>query len=187
MHHNINISFFWCEILLSTTRWYSTISVSSSHVLLWYNPHRSNPVEVQQRYAHGGSRNCRLCGHICVHRVAADSCHDLDRCDNALLWVICHFFWYYLHMLEILLLVRYFTPFDTKSKSSHWIHLLAVAVTLPFLAFFYISAMNYFRRVSRETKRLESIARSPVYSQFSETLGGKTVVWVALHVISLVY
>lgn len=32
--------------------------------------------------------------------------------------------------------------------------------------------MNYFRRVSRETKRLESVARSPVYSQFSETLGG---------------
>ncbi len=32
--------------------------------------------------------------------------------------------------------------------------------------------MNYFRRVSREVKRLESIARSPVYSLFSETLGG---------------
>jgi len=46
------------------------------------------------------------------------------------------------------------------------------AAALPFLGFFYIYAMNYFRQVSRETKRLESVARSPVYSQFSETLGG---------------
>lgn len=32
--------------------------------------------------------------------------------------------------------------------------------------------LNYFREVSRETKRLESISRSPVYAHFSETLGG---------------
>eukprot|EP00571_Detonula_confervacea_P003671 CAMPEP_0172317074 /NCGR_PEP_ID=MMETSP1058-20130122/30478_1 /TAXON_ID=83371 /ORGANISM="Detonula confervacea, Strain CCMP 353" /LENGTH=1393 /DNA_ID=CAMNT_0013031535 /DNA_START=1 /DNA_END=4182 /DNA_ORIENTATION=+ len=50
------------------------------------------------------------------------------------------------------------------------------AIALPFLGFFYIMAMNYFRRVSRETKRLESVARSPVYSQFSETLGGLTTI-----------
>jgi len=36
----------------------------------------------------------------------------------------------------------------------------------------YIMTLNYFRRVSREAKRLESIARSPVYSHYSETLGG---------------
>ena len=47
-----------------------------------------------------------------------------------------------------------------------------VAVTLPFLGCLYIYAMNYFRQVSRETKRLESVARSPVYSSFSEMLGG---------------
>ena len=46
------------------------------------------------------------------------------------------------------------------------------ALSLPFLGVLYIFAMNYFRRVSREVKRLESIARSPVYSLFSETLGG---------------
>ncbi|KAL7541096.1 hypothetical protein ACHAXR_012630 [Thalassiosira sp. AJA248-18] len=50
------------------------------------------------------------------------------------------------------------------------------AIALPFLAFFYIYAMNYFRQVSRETKRLDSIARSPVYSIFSETLGGLTTI-----------
>jgi ATP-binding cassette subfamily C (CFTR/MRP) protein 1 len=50
------------------------------------------------------------------------------------------------------------------------------AITLPFLAFMYIKAMNYFRQVSRETKRLESVARSPVFSQFSETLGGLSTI-----------
>jgi ABC-type multidrug transport system fused ATPase/permease subunit len=46
----------------------------------------------------------------------------------------------------------------------------AVAV-LP-LGYIYITILNYFREVSRETKRLDSISRSPVYAQFSETLGG---------------
>ena len=36
------------------------------------------------------------------------------------------------------------------------------------LAFLYVNFMNYFREVSRETKRLESISRSPVYALFSE-------------------
>lgn len=36
------------------------------------------------------------------------------------------------------------------------------------LGFFYFRFLNYFRDVSRETKRLESITRSPVYAFFSE-------------------
>ena len=36
----------------------------------------------------------------------------------------------------------------------------------------YFRTMNYFREVSRETKRLDSISRSAVFSHFSETLGG---------------
>mmetsp|Transcript_36598 Transcript_36598/g.88346 ORF Transcript_36598/g.88346 Transcript_36598/m.88346 type:complete len:620 (-) Transcript_36598:151-2010(-) len=36
----------------------------------------------------------------------------------------------------------------------------------------YFKILNYFREVSRETKRLDSITRSPVYALFSETLGG---------------
>jgi ATP-binding cassette subfamily C (CFTR/MRP) protein 1 len=36
------------------------------------------------------------------------------------------------------------------------------------LGFLYIQILNYFREVSRETKRLDSIARSPVYAHFSE-------------------
>ena len=44
------------------------------------------------------------------------------------------------------------------------------------LAFFYFKVLNYFREVSRETKRLESISRSPIYALFSETLGGLSTI-----------
>merc|ERR1712038_1269241 len=40
------------------------------------------------------------------------------------------------------------------------------------ILYIYFKVLNYFREVSRETKRLESISRSPVFSHFSETLGG---------------
>jgi ABC-type multidrug transport system fused ATPase/permease subunit len=40
------------------------------------------------------------------------------------------------------------------------------------LGILYFRILNYFRDVSRETKRLDSITRSPVYALFSETLGG---------------
>ena len=36
------------------------------------------------------------------------------------------------------------------------------------LGFLYFKFLNYFREVSRETKRLDSISRSPVYAHFSE-------------------
>ena len=48
-------------------------------------------------------------------------------------------------------------------------------VLLPLL-WFYLKVLNYFRQVSRETKRLESLSRSPVYAQFSETLGGLSTI-----------
>mmetsp|Transcript_6430 Transcript_6430/g.9093 ORF Transcript_6430/g.9093 Transcript_6430/m.9093 type:complete len:1412 (+) Transcript_6430:44-4279(+) len=44
------------------------------------------------------------------------------------------------------------------------------------ILFVYIRILNYFREVSRETKRLESISRSPVYTHFSETLGGLSTI-----------
>ncbi len=40
------------------------------------------------------------------------------------------------------------------------------------ILFVYVKILNFFREVSRETKRVESISRSPVFSHFSETLGG---------------
>jgi ATP-binding cassette, subfamily C (CFTR/MRP), member 1 len=49
-------------------------------------------------------------------------------------------------------------------------------VIVPPLIFIYLKVLNYFREVSRETKRLDSISRSPVYAQFSETLGGLSTI-----------
>lgn len=44
------------------------------------------------------------------------------------------------------------------------------------LGFVYFRILNFFRAVSRETKRLDSIARSPVFAHFSETLGGLSTI-----------
>lgn len=44
------------------------------------------------------------------------------------------------------------------------------------LGLVYVSVMNYFRAVTRELKRLDSIARSPIFSHLSETLGGLSVI-----------
>lgn len=44
------------------------------------------------------------------------------------------------------------------------------------LGFVYLKIMEYYRNISRELKRLESISRGPVYSHFSETLGGLTTI-----------
>merc|ERR1719498_2039677 len=63
-----------------------------------------------------------------------------------------------LFVLSTLVVITFVTP---------WFAAAAVV----FLAI-YILIINYFRRVSRESKRLESVARSPVYAHYSETLGG---------------
>ncbi|KAM3567875.1 hypothetical protein VYU27_009987, partial [Nannochloropsis oceanica] len=44
------------------------------------------------------------------------------------------------------------------------------------VSWIYLSVMNYFRAVTRELKRLDSLSRSPIYSHFSETLGGLSVI-----------
>ncbi|XP_039167060.1 ABC transporter C family member 12 [Eucalyptus grandis] len=46
---------------------------------------------------------------------------------------------------------------------------------LPLLILFY-AAYLYFQSVSREVKRLDSIARSPVYAQFGEALNGLSTI-----------
>lgn len=44
------------------------------------------------------------------------------------------------------------------------------------LIILYFRIMDHFRNVSRETKRLESLTRTPVYNHFSETLGGLSTI-----------
>jgi len=63
------------------------------------------------------------------------------------------------------------------------VSLLSIIIVTPWfgvavipLGYIYFVALQYFRAVSRETKRLDSISRSPVYAQFSETLGGLSTI-----------
>eukprot|EP00941_MAST-03F_sp_MAST-3F-sp1_P000339 g339.t1 len=50
------------------------------------------------------------------------------------------------------------------------------AITVVPIIYIYITVLNYFREVARETKRLDSISRSPVFAHFSETLGGLSTI-----------
>lgn len=61
-------------------------------------------------------------------------------------------------MVGTLLLISYITP--------------SFLIALPFLAGAAIRVQQYYRRSSRELKRLASIARSPMYDWFSCTLDG---------------
>jgi len=63
------------------------------------------------------------------------------------------------------------------------ISLISIMVVTPWfgvaiipLSIIYFHYLQHFRAVSRETKRLESISRSPIYAQFSETLGGLSTI-----------
>lgn len=63
------------------------------------------------------------------------------------------------------------TTLGTIIFATPWFGLVLIPVM-----YVYYRVLNYFREVSRETKRLESISRSPVYAHFSETLGGLTTI-----------
>jgi len=95
-------------------------------------------------------------------RILSRFSKDMYTVDNEICDQLDIFVWILLQLVVVLVTIVVITPF--------------FAAALPFLGFVYIYAMNYFRRVSRETKRLESIARSPVYSQFSEVLGGLSTI-----------
>ncbi|KAJ3120851.1 hypothetical protein HK100_012631 [Physocladia obscura] len=56
------------------------------------------------------------------------------------------------------LLIIFFTPF--------------VMLILPFVIMFYIFVIKTFRIAARDTRRIESVARSPVYDLFSDVLNG---------------
>ena len=49
-------------------------------------------------------------------------------------------------------------------------------ISLPFITFAFFHLRGYYLKSSREVKRLEAIARSPIYSQVSTTLAGLVVI-----------
>lgn len=105
-------------------------------------------------------------------RILSRFSKDLFSVDNEIADFIDIFVFIVLQLIVVMISIVVITPY--------------FAVVLPFLAYLYIRAMNYFRQVSRETKRLESVARSPVYSQFSETLGGLSTIRVSYNEQNLV-
>ncbi|ODV97104.1 hypothetical protein PACTADRAFT_48860 [Pachysolen tannophilus NRRL Y-2460] len=56
------------------------------------------------------------------------------------------------------------------------IYLPWFAIAVPFLVALFIGFANFYQASSREIKRLEALARSFVYNNFNETLGGMTTI-----------
>jgi ABC-type multidrug transport system fused ATPase/permease subunit len=95
-------------------------------------------------------------------RILSRFSKDMFTVDNEIADFVDLFVFIVLQLVVVMISIVVITPY--------------FAAALPFLGYLYIRAMNYFRQVSRETKRLESVARSPVYAQFSETLGGLSTI-----------
>ena len=97
-----------------------------------------------------------------IGRLISRFTKDMDAIDVQLpqsmgMFLTCAFF-----IVATLAAIVFATP---------WFALVVVPVL-----FIYSRVMTYFRNVSREVKRFDSITRSPIYAHFSETLGGLAVI-----------
>lgn len=50
------------------------------------------------------------------------------------------------------------------------------AIAIPFILLFFYVTQTYYRRTSRELKRMDAITRSPLFAHFSETLTGLSTI-----------
>ena len=91
-------------------------------------------------------------------RIISRFSKDLFSIDSELSETFDFFLWGSLYVVISLGTITFATP---------WFGVAIVPIGVV-----YLRVLNYFRDVSRETKRLESISRSPVYAHFSESLGG---------------
>ncbi|KAN0023381.1 hypothetical protein ACTFIU_011551 [Dictyostelium citrinum] len=83
---------------------------------------------------------------------------DLDGVDNLMATSISQFLVFFTTVIATLIIISIITPFLL-------VPLAPICIIFYFLQFFY-------RYTSRELQRLEAISRSPIFSHFSETLGG---------------
>lgn len=83
---------------------------------------------------------------------------DLYCVDDSLPFILNIFLANMYGLLGMLVIITYGLP---------WIGLVLLT-----LAALYFSIQRYYRRTSRELKRLYSVTLSPIYTHFSETLSG---------------
>ncbi|NXG03290.1 MRP7 protein, partial [Sakesphorus luctuosus] len=83
---------------------------------------------------------------------------DLYCVDSSLPFILNIFLANIYQLLGMLVIITYGLP---------WIGLVLLPLTV-----LYFSLQHYYRRTSRELKRLYSITLSPIYTHFSETLSG---------------
>uniref|UniRef100_A0A8B9GJM6 ATP-binding cassette sub-family C member 10 n=1 Tax=Amazona collaria TaxID=241587 RepID=A0A8B9GJM6_9PSIT len=87
---------------------------------------------------------------------------DLYSVDDSLPFILNIFLANMYGLLGMLVIITYGLP---------WIGLILIP-----LAALYFSIQRYYRRTSRELKRLYSITLSPIYTHFSETLSGLSTI-----------
>jgi ATP-binding cassette subfamily C (CFTR/MRP) protein 1 len=95
-------------------------------------------------------------------RILSRFSKDVFTVDQELADIVDIFIYIVIQLCVVLITIIFVTPF--------------FAIALPFLMILYFWAMNYYRQVARELKRLDSVSRSPVFAQFSETLGGLSTI-----------
>jgi ABC-type multidrug transport system fused ATPase/permease subunit len=97
-----------------------------------------------------------------VGRIMNRVSRDIDTIDKVVPFTIHDFMVKVAQVTSILVLVSFLTFY------------FAIAM-VPVIATFFI-AQQYYRRTSRELKRLDSTSRSPIFGHFSETLHGLPVI-----------
>ncbi len=97
-----------------------------------------------------------------IGRVLQRFSRDIESVDVYLQWTFESAVHCFLQVIVALVLICSILP-------------AAIVVFIPMLVFFYFLQRDY-RRPAREIKRLDSLARSPRYAHFKETLMGLTVI-----------
>ncbi|RKP02430.1 hypothetical protein CXG81DRAFT_10769 [Caulochytrium protostelioides] len=87
---------------------------------------------------------------------------DIETIDNTVMDAIDHFAAMVLKTITVIVVIT-------------WVNPPFILAAAPVMVFAYLIAQMYLN-TSRELKRLESVSRSPIYSQFSETLAGITTI-----------
>lgn len=97
-----------------------------------------------------------------IGRILQRFSRDVESVDIHLQWSFDHTIHAFFHIIVSFVLIVVILP------------LILIAI-LP-IFFIYYNLQNNYRRVAREIKRLDSIARSPRYAHFKETLCGLSVI-----------